>query len=54
MACRWWISAQIPRPSNGHTRAARRCLVLAALLGAVLNQDAADRNQDSELLDLNT
>ena len=29
-------------------------LVLAALLGAVLNQDAADRNQDSELLDLNT
>ena len=29
-------------------------LVLAALLGALLNQDAADRNQDSELLDLNT
>jgi len=29
-------------------------LVLAALLGAVLNHDAADRNQDSELLDLNT
>jgi hypothetical protein len=29
-------------------------LVLAALLGAVLNQDGAERNKDSELLDLNT
>jgi hypothetical protein len=29
-------------------------LILAALLGTALNLDAAERNEDSELLDLNT
>jgi hypothetical protein len=29
-------------------------LVAAAILGSALNQDAAIRNRDSELLDLNT
>ena len=47
------LTAIVDYAVSSHARAVA-VLVLAALLGAVLNNDAAERNKDSELLDLNT